>query len=179
MLLKNFKEKDFIKKVLSKYAITAAKDKFDDCICIDLEELTCFENPYYLVYSLDHPSFIKRKGMSIEEQYRFYGKWAAACTLGDVLAMGATPKGFSWDLSAPLDIEVRNIENMTEGLVGVVSQYGANFEGGNFDAGELETVCMAWGIVEKEKINKKNRRESRRLYCSNSRLRTRLGVLLN
>ncbi|KJD45530.1 hypothetical protein QD47_11020 [Paenibacillus terrae] len=65
--------------------------------------------------SIDHPSYIKRK-LTLEENLKFYGRWAAACTCGDVLAMGATPKGFSLDLSAPLETEVSDIEAIMEGV---------------------------------------------------------------
>ncbi|MCL1935457.1 MAG: AIR synthase related protein [Defluviitaleaceae bacterium] len=152
MTLKNFKEKDFIKTILSKYATTANKNNFDDCICIDLQDLLGIENLPYLVYSIDHPSFIKRKGMDRNEQYKFYGAWAAACTCGDILAMGTMPKGFSFDLSAPIDTEINDIELIMKGILNTLNFYGAKFEGGNIDVNNLETVCMAWGLVKRDKI---------------------------
>ena len=109
MVLKNFNEKTFISQYLSKYASTASYCEFDDCVCIDLEKRLGIKDAPFLVYSIDHPSFIKKKYLNIQDQYRFYGRWAAACTCGDVLAMGTKPLGFSLDLSSPMDIDVKYI----------------------------------------------------------------------
>ena len=84
--------------------------------------------------------------------YKFYGRWVAAIVCGDVLAMGAKPKGFSLDLAAPLDTEVQKIEYILQGIRDVLDRYGVLYEGGNFDVNSLETVGMAWGIVDRDKI---------------------------
>jgi len=151
MKLRDLEEKLFIKNVLSKYADTANEEKFDDCILIDLGKITDFPNMPYLVYSIDHPSHIQ-KGLAEDEGFRFYGRWAAACTCGDVLAMGAKPQGFSLDLAAPLDTDVKTIEWILEGVMETLSYYEATYEGGNFDVNNLETVCMAWGIAPRDRI---------------------------
>lgn len=150
MRLSDFGEKSFIREILGKYASTAKVDHFDDCIVVDLATFTQ-DNAPYLVYSIDHPSFIKRN-ISRDENYRFYGRWTAACTCGDVLAMGAMPKGFSLDLAAPLETEIKDIENIMIGINHTLSSYGMTFEGGNFDTNHLETVCMAWGIADRNRI---------------------------
>lgn len=152
MKLFDFSEKSFIKNVLGKYADTAKSERFDDCVVIDLAMFTKDPNAPFLVYSMDHPSFIKRNILSKEESYRFYGRWAAACTCGDVLAMGALPKGFSLDLAAPLETDIIDIENIMHGIGDTLRHYGIVFEGGNFDTNHLETVCMAWGVVERNRI---------------------------
>jgi thiamine monophosphate kinase len=104
MQLGDLQEKGFIKEVISRYAVTAALDQFDDCVVIDLEQVCDVEGLPYLVYSLDHPSFI-RSDLDPELAHRFYGRWVAAIVCGDVLAMGAHPRGFSVDLAAPLDMD--------------------------------------------------------------------------
>src|SRR6185436_10120106 len=70
-------EKEFIKAVIGRYADTAAADRFDDCVTIDLEKLCGVAGLPYLVYSMDHPSFIRR-GLGPEDEHRFYGRWVAA-----------------------------------------------------------------------------------------------------
>lgn len=156
MLLKEYGEKEFIKNVLGKYAVTAKVNDFDDCVIIDLSKYTHDGNSPYIVYSIDHPSMIIRSDMSEKENYEFYGRWAAACTCGDVLAMGAKPIGFSFDLSAPEDIEIENLECILSGIKTTLDSYDTTFEGGNFDCNNLETVCMAWGMVDKNKIIKRS-----------------------
>jgi len=151
LLIRELNEKSFLKEVVSKYAITAMTKEFDDCIVIDLDELLGMKNLPYLVYSIDHPSFIKRP-VDEELMYKFYGRWVAAIVCGDVLAMGAKPKGFSLDLAAPLNTEVQKIEYILQGIRDVLDRYGVVYEGGNFDVNALETVGMAWGIVDQDKI---------------------------
>ncbi len=150
-LLGDFEEKSFLKDVFAKYARTAALQEFDDCILIDLEKLLKTPGLPYLVYSMDHPSFIKRP-VSEELKYKFYGRWVAAIVCGDVLAMGAQPLGFSLDMAAPLEMEVQRLEYILQGVNEVLDIYGAVYEGGNFDVNVLETVGMAWGMVAKDKI---------------------------
>ncbi|MBH8601383.1 thiamine-monophosphate kinase [Thermoactinomyces sp. CICC 23799] len=151
MQLQDLTEKGFIHEILGKYAATAKVKDFDDCIVIDLSKLTSDPQAPYLVYSIDHPSFLSRN-ITRDENYQFYGRWAAACTCSDVLAMGAIPRGFSMDLSAPLETSVNDIENIVTGINQALSYYGMIFEGGNLDINHLETVCMAWGTVEKDRI---------------------------
>ncbi len=150
--LEQLHEKTFIKQTLSRYATTAMAERFDDCITIDLSKILGVPGLPYLVYSMDHPSKISRPlppGM----EWRFYGRWIAGCTCGDVLAMGARPHGFSADLSAPIDTEVATIEQIYAGLSDVLAQYGAEFEGGNFDINtQLGVVGFCWGIVERNAI---------------------------
>lgn len=155
MKISEYNEKNFIKSVLSNYATTADISDFDDCVIIDLSNFTNDKNSPYLVYSIDHPSFIKREEMTAEENYEFYGRWAAACTCGDILAMGANVKGFSMDLSMPLSEDTENIKHLYNGTKQTLNAYSAVFEGGNIDINNLETVCFAWGIVEKGAIVKR------------------------
>lgn len=144
-------EKTFLKEVLARYALTAARDAFDDCIVIDPVELFGVELPY-IVYSIDHPSRIKRP-LAPGLADRFYGRWIAGCTCGDVLAMGAQPRGFSVDLALPMTSEVGQIEDIYAGISDVLERYGARFEGGNLDISrELEIVGMCWGTVERASI---------------------------
>lgn len=144
-------EKSFLKEIVSKYAQTAKTIEFDDCIVVDLSDILQVENLPYLVYSIDHPSFINRP-LEEELKYKFYGRWVAAITCGDVLAMGAKPKGFSIDIAAPLETEIFKLEYILQGLRDILDIYGTIYEGGNFDSNILELVGMAWGIVEKDKI---------------------------
>lgn len=145
-------EKTFLKQVLSKYASTAAVENFDDCIVIDVSSLFDIPDLPYIVYSMDHPSRIRRPlppGM----EWRFYGRWIAGCTCGDVLAMGAQPKGFSVDLATPLDMGVDIIKQIYEGMHDVLEYYGTRMEGGNLDINDnLEIVGMCWGTVNQNAL---------------------------
>ncbi len=151
-LLKDTSEKAFIKQVLVNYAATAQIELFDDCVVIDPAEIFQISGLPYIVYSLDHPSKIKRplpKGM----EWRFYGRWIAGCTCGDVLAMGAQPRGFSLDLAVPLETSVCVIEDIYAGIQDVTSHYGAKIEGGNLDVNnKLEVVGFCWGTVNRGAI---------------------------
>lgn len=152
-ILHDFNEKTFLKDIISKYARTASTKEFDDCIIIDLNQLLKADNLPYFVYSIDHPSFIQRpKPIDETTAYRFYGRWVTAIVCGDVLAMGAKPRGFSLDIAAPLSTEVNKLEYILQGVVDVLSRYGTEYEGGNFDTNALEMVGMAWGIVDQDKI---------------------------
>lgn len=151
MMLGELREKEFIKAVIGRYADTAVADRFDDCVTIDLERVCRVAGLPFLVYSLDHPSFI-RPGLGLEADHRFYGRWVAACVCGDVLAMGARPRGFALDLAAPLDLDVQAVEWILLGIRDVLDTYGATFEGGNFDANALELVGYAWGVVPRDRI---------------------------
>jgi thiamine-monophosphate kinase len=150
--LNQLQEKQFIKQTLARYADTAAAERFDDCIVIDPVELWGIPDLPLLVYSLDHPSRIHRPippGM----EWRFYGRWIAGCTCGDVLAMGARPKGFAIDLAAPLDTETETIEQIYDGLLDVLNHYGARMEGGNLDINEcLEIVGLCWGTIKRDSL---------------------------
>src|SRR5262245_18187781 len=137
--LSDLREKDFIKRVIGRYAKTARPDQFDDCVMIDLEEVCGAKGLPYFIYSIDHPSFIRR-GMGDEADHRFYGRWVAAVVCGDVLAMGACPRGFSLDLSVPLDMATEEVEWILSGVRDVLDIYGATFEGGNLDTNALELV---------------------------------------
>lgn len=151
-LLKDTTEKVFIKQVLARYATTAKTELFDDCIVIDPADIFQIPGLPYIVYSLDHPSKIKRplpEGM----EWRFYGRWIAGCTCGDVLAMGAQPQGFSLDLAVPLDTNASIIEEIYTGIQDVVLHYGAKIEGGNLDINnKLEIVGFCWGTVKRNAI---------------------------
>jgi len=148
-----FEEKAFLKDFIAKYALNAASEEFDDCIVIDLSKILCISDLPYLVYSIDHPSFIERPlPIDEETQYRFYGRWTAATICGDVLAMGAQPRGFSLDISAPLETQVRNLDYILQGVSDVLGAYETTYEGGNFDVSDLEMVGIAWGIVDQDKI---------------------------
>lgn len=144
--ISDFREKDFLHEVLGAAAATASRGSFDDCVIIDLSELTGTPGLPYIVYSLDHPSFVRHASEAVSP-YRFYGRWVAAATCNDVVAMGARCRGFSLDLAAPLDTRVEDIRELTLGLKDVLDEYGATYEGGNFDNNSLETVGFAWGLV--------------------------------
>ncbi len=149
--LGDLKEKEFIKQVIGKYATTAAADQFDDCVIVDLEEVCGIKGLPYLVYSLDHPSFIRRS-LGSELDHRFYGRWVAAIVCGDVLAMGSRPQGFSLELAAPLDMDSTELEWILQGIREVLEAYGTRFEGGNLDTNNLELVGCAWGVVDRKDI---------------------------
>ncbi len=79
---------------------------------------------------------------------RFQGRWIAACTANDVLAMGARPRGFALDLAVPGATDVREVDELCAGITDVLDEYGARFEGGNTDVNpHLGTVAMCWGTV--------------------------------
>jgi thiamine-monophosphate kinase len=150
--LAEFREKDFIRSILARYASTAQSEQFEDCVVIDPLSAGLGFSDALFVYSIDHPSKIKRP-LPPELEWRFYGRWIAACTAGDVLAMGAKPTGFALDLAVPLSCEVAHIEQIYAGLLDVLQEYGATLEGGNLDVNEkLETVGMCWGVVERSRI---------------------------
>lgn len=150
--LADFEEKTFIRSVLGKFAHTATDQGFDDCIVVDLAELTGLATAPYLVYSMDHPSRIKRP-LPSGLDWRFYGRWVAACTCGDVIAMGATPRGFSLDLAVTLQTPVDVVEEFYLGLEDVLDAYGVPMEGGNLDIGTgMETVGFCWGTVGRDRI---------------------------
>lgn len=151
MKLKDLQEKGFIKQTLSRYAKTASPEQFEDCVIIDLERLCGVEGLPYLVYNIDHPSFVRR-GLGDEFDHRFYGRWVAAIVCGDVLAMGAKPRGFSLDLAAPLEMDSQAIEWIFQGLHDVLNTYDVTFEGGNLDTNALELVGYAWGTVSRDRI---------------------------
>lgn len=155
MKVSDFDEKQFINEVIGRYARTAIENEKDDCVVIDLNSLTnSIVSPRYLVYSIDHPGIIDRPLNSQISRFCFYGRWIAACTLGDVVAMGGQPKGFALDLSMPNDQDVKEIDSMLSGITDVLNAYGAIFEGGNIDNGPLETVGFAWGVVSERLVKR-------------------------
>jgi len=145
-------EKRLIRQVLADYATTARREHIDDCIVIDLSELAGVPGLPYLVYSIDHPGRIDRPvdpGM----EWRFRGRWAAACTCNDVLAMGARPRGFALDLAMPGDLPVNAIRGFYEGVRDVLGVYGTALDGGNSDANtRFESAAMSWGTVARDGI---------------------------
>lgn len=146
--LRRLGEKGLIREVLSEYAVSAHPEHIDDCMIIDLSELTGFPGLPYLVYSVDHPGMIDRP-LPPGWRWRFRGRWAAACTCNDVLAMGATPGGFALDLSLPDGVQVEEVRAFYRGVTDVLDQYGARLDGGNVDANtSFETAATAWGTVE-------------------------------
>ncbi len=150
--LGDLEEKTFIRETLGHYASTARKDRFDDCVVVDLSEVLGNADLPYFVYSMDHPSQIRRP-LPKNLRCRFFGRWVAACTCGDVLAMGAQPKGFSLDFAAPTETEVSVVRQIYDGLSDVVSHYEAELQGGNFDTNSrLELVGFCWGIVDRDRI---------------------------
>jgi thiamine-monophosphate kinase len=142
-------EKSFLKGFISKYATTAGSILFDDCILIDLNKYNNVSDPI-LVYSVDHPSKISRL-LPKELAWRFYGRWVAACTCSDVIAMGAKPNGFSVDLTISKEIKDHQLSEIYEGISDVLKTYDTKFEGGNLDVGEsLEIVGFSWGLTSKQ-----------------------------
>jgi thiamine-monophosphate kinase len=147
----DFGEKQFIHEVIGPLASTAREDEFDDCVVVDLAEITGAPDAPYLVYSMDQPSFVAQPDPRIDP-YRFYGRWIAGTTCNDVIAMGALCKGFSLALAAPIETEVRDIAEMMGGISDVLDRIGARYEGGNLDNGALATVGYAWGLVPRHGI---------------------------
>lgn len=147
--VRDFGEKGFIRALLSRYASTARPGHLDDCIVIDPQQAFGVPDLPYVVYSMDHPSPIDRplpEGM----HWRYYGRWVAACTCNDVLAMGGRPRGFSLDLALPADTELTPVAQLYQGIADVLEAYGAVMEGGNTDINDrVETVAMCWGTVSR------------------------------
>lgn len=141
-------EKQFIAEVLSRYALTAATNEFEDCIII---ELGGGPTAPAVVLNVDHPSYTRKAFRDLDD-YRFYGRWAAAGVCGDVISMGVRPSGFAIDLSVPLELEVEQVEAIYEGVTEVLSRYGARLMGGNLDANRLEIVGVAWGIGRLDRL---------------------------
>src|SRR5260370_468999 len=144
-------EKEFLSKILGTVALTAKREMFDDCVVIDLTKLVGVADLPYIVYSLDHPSFI-RHALDNVSAHRFYGRWLAAVTCNDVVAMGGRCRGFALDLSAPLSTGIDDIHELISGIREILDDYGAVYEGGNFDASALETVGFAWGVVQRHAL---------------------------
>ncbi|GAA5701631.1 AIR synthase related protein [Streptomyces avermitilis] len=142
-------EKEFISSVLARFAETAERDKFEDCLVIELGG-DASDRPV-VVLNVDHPSYVRGEFRDLDD-YRFYGRWVAAATCGDVISMGVRPAGFAVDLSAPLDLEVTKVEAIYEGLREVLDDYGARLSGGNVDANALEIVGIAWGVGRHDRL---------------------------
>jgi thiamine-monophosphate kinase len=147
----DFGEKAFLHEILGPAALTARREAFDDCVVIDLGELVGGAEMPYLVYSLDHPSFVRHAAETVSP-YRFYGRWLAAVTCNDVVAMGARCRGFALDLAAPLKTPIADVAELVAGIREILDDYGAVYEGGNFDAGALETVGFCWGVVPRHAL---------------------------
>jgi thiamine-monophosphate kinase len=147
----DFGEKEFIHEVLGQAASTAQADMFDDCVVVDLAEITGAADAPYLVYSMDQPGFVRQPDPAVDP-YRFYGRWVAGATCNDVLAMGAECRGFSLALAAPQDMEVHDVKELIAGISDVLAHIGARYEGGNLDNSALATVGYAWGLVPRHGI---------------------------
>ena len=151
MTIGDFREKDFLNEIVGAVARTARREAFDDCVVIDLAEIVRDEHAPYLVYSLDHPSFVRHASDKVSP-HRFYGRWVAAVTCNDVVAMGGQCRGFALDLAAPLTTEISDIRELLAGISDVLFEYGALYEGGNFDSNALETVGFCWGVVPRHAL---------------------------
>lgn len=140
-------EKRFIRELLSRYASTAGADGQDDCMVIDLTKQSFPDRQSLVVYSVDHPSPIQRP-LPEGFKWRFFGRWSAACTCNDVLAMGARPQGFSLDLAIPAETRVDVVTDIYDGLTDVLDEYGTVLQGGNVDINStLGVVGVSWGTV--------------------------------
>lgn len=145
-------EKGLIRNVLSRYATTARADRLDDAVVIDPADAFGAPELPLLVYSIDHSSLIDRP-LPPGFEWRYHGRWLAACTCNDVLAMGAKPQGFSIDLAVPTDLGVDAVEGLYQGIVDVLGAYGVEFQGGNTDINPgIETAAMCWGTVGRRGI---------------------------
>src|SRR5207248_4923735 len=142
-------EKTLIRNVLSTYATTARAGALDDCVVIDLDRIPGPAGGGYLVYSMDHPSPTDRP-LPAGFEWRFHGRWLAACTCNDVLAMGGRPRGFSLDLAVPDCADVAMVTALYDGIADVLGEYDTVFEGGNTDINpRTGTVAMCWGTVSR------------------------------
>lgn len=145
-------EKALIRQVLSRHVDTARLGALEDCIVIDPARALGAAESQLLVYSMDHSSLIDRP-LPPRFEWRYHGRWLAACTCNDVLAMGARPRGFSVDLAVRADTRLADIDDLYAGMHDVLDEYGAAFEGGNTDIdGHVETVALCWGSVGREAI---------------------------
>jgi thiamine-monophosphate kinase len=142
-------EKRLIQEVLGAWATTAAPDATEDCIIIDPARLFGQQDSPLIVYSVDHASLIDRP-MPTGFGWRYHGRWLAACTCNDVLAMGARPRGLALDLAVPPDLPVARVRELYMGITDVLTEYGTALEGGNTDINNrTETVGMCWGTVSR------------------------------
>lgn len=140
-------EKRLINEVLDRYAATAGSGRTEDCIVIDPDSLATAGGMPLIVYSVDHCSLIDRP-LSEGSGWRYHGRWLAACTCNDVLAMGGQPRGFAVDLAIAPDTPVSAVQDLYVGIADVLDVYGARLEGGNTDINtRTETVAMCWGTV--------------------------------
>ncbi|MDR0999315.1 MAG: hypothetical protein LBL96_00690 [Clostridiales bacterium] len=141
-------EKNFISEVLSRFSKTAAESEKEDCVVIDLATLIKGQVGHQcIVYSIDHPGMIERPLKRELSRFRFYGRWIASCTLGDVIAMGARPKGFALDLAVQNNQAAYEVEEILYGISEVMAAYKCEFQGGNIDNNPLSTVGLGWGMV--------------------------------
>jgi thiamine-monophosphate kinase len=139
-------EKAFIRQVLGEYATTARGGTTEDCMVIDTG------GDQVLVYSIDHSSLIDRP-LPRGFEWRYHGRWLAACTCNDVLAMGARPRGMAIDLSLPDATPVAAVRDFYAGVLDVLTSYGAELQGGNTDINRhTETVGVCWGTVDRSRI---------------------------
>lgn len=140
-------EKEFIRSVLAKYSSTADAEHLEDCMVIDCSALFDVPGLPAIVYSMDHPSRIDRP-LPEDMSWRFWGRWIAACTCNDVIAMGAIPRGLAVDLAVPTETDLTVVTELYEGLHDVLSVYGATLEGGNTDINsKMGTVAVSWGTL--------------------------------
>jgi thiamine-monophosphate kinase len=152
VLVHELGEKELIRTVLSRHVTTAHVDGLEDCVVIDLDRLSDSTGAPLFVYSVDHPSPIDRP-LPPRFETRFFGRWLAACTCNDVLAMGARPRGFALDLAVRADTDVEFVTELYAGVEDVLAEYGAAFEGGNVDINQsTQTVGMSWGTVDRTSI---------------------------
>lgn len=142
-LVADIGEKRLINEVLNAYAATAGLDHTEDCVVIDPASAA----GALFVYSVDHCSLIDRP-MPDGFGWRYHGRWLAACTCNDVLAMGGQPRGFAVDLAISDQTPLSAIKDLYTGITDVLDVYGARLEGGNTDLNtRTETVAMCWGTV--------------------------------
>src|SRR5262249_40047740 len=123
-------EKGLIQEVLADYAMTAGPDTTEDSIVIDPAIALGTADAPLIVYSMDHAALIDRP-MPEGFGWRYHGRWLAACTCNDVLAMGAAPRGMSVDLALPPSVPVSAVRDLYAGIHDVLDVYGAVLEGGN------------------------------------------------
>jgi thiamine-monophosphate kinase len=70
------------------------------------------------------------------------GHRAAAANLADIAAMGATPTALLVGFCAPVNLDVRWVEQFTDGLVAEATKAGAGVVGGDMSAASVVTVAI-------------------------------------
>ncbi len=146
-IVKDFGEKKLIRNIL----VPLLGDKIgDDCAIIDLQNK-------YLVVTIDK---IPEVPIAFELGLMGYydmGYYLAVANLSDVASMGADPLGFIAATIVPANFYVSDFKKLVKGINDACINHNTKFIGGDTgEASKISLVGSAFGIVEKNKVLRRN-----------------------